>query len=253
MHARARSSGFIAHTSTFDVAWRVNGVDLTETHIIALSAARWGIPVIMVSGDNVLKDQLALDFPDVEYATVKEAKSLTSAEAVPRAETDQRIERPRTTRWRSSSAASTGLTTCRDRTYFRLSFRTSEQARMAGLTRGVAEDGGLGVRFESPTFIDGYVISKDVISHALNPLPLLLRVLRHQGDSTAIKQWIDLIWGQIDPSTLPAWALPTSPNDQPKRYYGDECVVLPAHAQLNRDQPGRSVPRPEAHACEDPA
>ena len=222
MHARARSSGFIAHTSTFDVAWRVNGVDLTETHIIALSAARWGIPVIMVSGDNVLKDQLALEFPEVEYATVKEAKSLTAAEAVPRAEADQRIEK-------ATHDAIVKFVGGKYRPYylpgpydFRLSFRTSEQARMAGLTRGVAEDGGLGVRFESPTFIDGYVISKDVISQAMNPLPLLLRVLRHQGDSAAVKQWIDLIWGQIDPSTLPAWALPTPPNDQPKRYYGDE-------------------------------
>ena len=222
MHARARSTGFIAHTFTFDVAWRVNGVDLTETHIVALSAARWGIPVIMVSGDNVLKDQLPLDFPQMEYATVKETKSLSLADAVPRAEADQRIEK-------AAHDAMQKFIAGKFRPYylpgpydFRLSFRNAEQARMAGQTRGVAEDGALGVRFESATFIDGYIISKDVITHALNPLPLLLRVLKHQGDSAAIKQWVDLLWQQVDPSTLPAWSLPTPPNDQPKRYYGDE-------------------------------
>src|SRR5579864_7984676 len=84
MHARARTTGFIAHTYTFDVAWKVNGIDLTETHIVAISAARWGIPVIMVSGDDVLQGQLPNDFPELEYAVVKTAKTLSSAEAVPR-------------------------------------------------------------------------------------------------------------------------------------------------------------------------
>jgi len=223
MHARARSTGFMAHTSTFDVAWRVNGVDLTETQIVALSGARWGIPVIMVSGDNVLKDQLAPDFPELQYAVVKEAKSLSSAEGVPRAEADRRIEQ-------AAHEAMARLLAGKFRPYylpppydFRLSFRTAEQGRLASLTRGVSEDGPLGVRFESATFIDGYNIAKDVISHALNPLPLLLRVLRRQpGGDSAIKQWRDLIWQQIDPGTLPPWALPPPPSDQKKRYYGDE-------------------------------
>jgi len=222
MHARARSNGFIAHTVTFDVAWRVNGVDLTETHIVALSAARWGIPVIMVSGDNVLKGQLATDFPELEYAEVKEAKSLTAAEAVPRAEADQRIEK-------AAREAMASFRAGKFRPYylpapydFRLSFRTAEQGRMAAATRGVTPDGDLGVRFEGATFIDGYVVSKDVISHAMNPMPLLLRVLKHQGDSTAVKQMIDLIWLQVDPADIPAWALPPAPASQQKRYYGDE-------------------------------
>lgn len=222
MHARARTTGFMAHTSTLNVAWKVNDVDLSETHIVAISGARWGIPVIMVSGDNILKDQLAPDFPELQYAVVKEAKSLSSAEAVPRAEADRRIEQ-------AAHDAMTKFLAGKFRPYylpppydFRLSFRTAEQGRMAAGTRGVAIDSPLGVRFGSATFIDGYTIAKDVISHAMNPLPLLLRVLKHQGDSTATKQWIDLIWQQIDPSTLPAWSLPPAPSDQKKRYYGDE-------------------------------
>jgi D-amino peptidase len=222
MHARARTTGFMAHTGTFDVAWTLNGVDLTETHIVALSAARWGIPVIMVSGDNVLKDQLATDFPELQYAVVKTAKTLSLAEAVPRAEADQRIEK-------AAREAMQAFLAGRFRPYylpgpydFRLSFRTAEQGRMAGATRGVSGDGELGVRFGSPTFVDGYAIAEDVISHALNPLPLLLRVVRHQAGGEAIlKQWEDLIWQQIDPGNLPPWSLPPPPSGQKKRYYGD--------------------------------
>ena len=63
MHAKANTPGFMAHTWTFDVDFRVNNVEFTETHIVAASGARWGIPVIMVSGDDVLRDQLKADFP----------------------------------------------------------------------------------------------------------------------------------------------------------------------------------------------
>jgi len=223
MHARARSTGFMAHTSTFDVAWTLNGVDLSETHIVALSAARWGIPVIMVSGDNVLQGQLAAEFPELQYAVVKTAKSLSAADAVPRTEADQRIEtaaREAMQRFLAGKFTPYYLPGPYD---FHLTFRTTEQARMADATRGVAGDGGLGVRFESTTFIDGYHVAEDVIGHAMNPLPLLLRVVRRQpGGDAILKQWEDLIWQQIDPGNLPAWSLPPAPTDQKKRYYGDQ-------------------------------
>ncbi len=222
MHARARTTGFIAHTYTFDVAWKVNGVDLTETHIVAISAARWGIPVIMVSGDDILQGQLPNDFPELEYAVVKTAKTLSSAEAVPRAEADRRIES-------AARQAMQKFIAGKFREYylpgpydFRLSFRTAEQGRMAGATRGVSEDGALGVRFAATTFIDGYNIATDVIAHAMNPLPTLVRILRHEpGGDAILKQLGDLIWQQIEPDKLPAWALPPTPSDKKQKYYGD--------------------------------
>ena len=48
------------------------------------------------------------------------------------------------------------------------------QGGMAARTRGVSEDGPLGVRYASATFIDGYNIATDVISHALDPMPSLV-------------------------------------------------------------------------------
>jgi D-amino peptidase len=223
MHARARSSGFMAHTYTFDVAWKLNGVDLTETHIVAISAARWGIPVIMVSGDDILGKQLPQDFPQLEYAAVKTAKSLSSAEAVARAEADRRIEaaaRQAMQKFQAGKFRPYYLPPPYD---FRLSFRTAEQARLAARTRGVAEDDELGVRFSSNAFIDGYDIASDVISHAMNAMPLLVRILRHEpGGEKILEQLDDLEWQQIDPEKLPEWSLPPPPSARPRKYYGDQ-------------------------------
>lgn len=223
MHARARTQGFMAHTYTFDVAWNINGVDLTESHIVAISAARWGIPVIMVSGDDVLADQLRADFPELEYAIVKTAKSLSAAESVPRDEVDRRIET-------AARSAIEKFKTGKFRAYylpppydFRLSFRTTEEAALAGQTRGVFRDGEQGVRFGSNTFVEGYDVAKDVISHATDPLPLLVRILEHEPDGKRIlKQWDDLQWLQVDPQKLPDWSEPKSEPLKKKKFYGDQ-------------------------------
>ena len=94
MHARANTNGFLAHTYTYEPAFRVNGLDITETQIIALSAARWGVPVIMVSGDDVLETQLRPEFPDLEYAVVKTAKGRALVQFIWWAETDGQAKAP---------------------------------------------------------------------------------------------------------------------------------------------------------------
>ncbi len=223
MHARARTRGFMAHTYTFDVAWNVNGVDLTETHIVAISAARWGIPVIMVSGDDVLAQQLPPDFPELEYAVVKTAKGLSSAEAVPRAETDRRIQTAAAKAMRKFLAGKFRPYYLPPPFDFRMSFRTAEQARNASGTRGVSVDGELGVRFSADTFIAGYDIGKDVVHNGMNSLPTLIRILRHEpGGDKILQQWGDLIWQQIDPEKLPDWSLPAPASTEKKKYYGDQ-------------------------------
>jgi D-amino peptidase len=222
MHARARTNGFLAHTFTFDVVWNVNGVDITETHIVPISASRWGIPIIMVSGDDVLARQLPPDFPELEYATVKTAKSLTSAEAVPRAQADERIENAARKAMQKFLAGAYRPYYMPAPYDFRLSFRTEEQASLAAATRGVARDGNLGVRYGTPAFIEGYDISKDVIGHGMNPMQLLVRLVQQQPDGAKIlQQWRDLMWQQIDPSELPSWALPPEHPQKPQKYYGD--------------------------------
>ena len=54
----------MAHTVTLEPFYKVNGVPITESEIIAISAARYGIPVVMVAGDDVLEGQIRQAFPD---------------------------------------------------------------------------------------------------------------------------------------------------------------------------------------------
>jgi D-amino peptidase len=220
-HARAHTKGFLPHTYTVDVAWNVNGVDLTETHLPAIFGAAWGIPVIMVSGDNVLKEQLAPEFPEMVYAMVKTAKSVGEAEPLP--EPEKRIEA-------AATEAMTKFLAGKFRPYyllgpyeFRLNFAHPEEAQMAMSTRGVVADGDSGVRFSVPTFADGFRISLDAIDRGIDALPLLVRLLQQQPNGKEIlTQWQNLLFDRVNPDSVPAWAFPPAtgkPAEKPK-YWG---------------------------------
>ncbi|MEO8449812.1 MAG: M55 family metallopeptidase, partial [Gemmatimonadota bacterium] len=92
MHARANTPGFMAHTYTIEPSFKVNGLDITETEIIAHFAAPYHVPVIMVSGDDVLEKQIAERFPLAEYGLVKHAKGMAAADVLPEAEAWKNIE-----------------------------------------------------------------------------------------------------------------------------------------------------------------
>ena len=55
-HAGARTPGIIAHAYAFDTI-TVNGRWMNETGINALVAGEWGVPTVMVTGDNIATQQ----------------------------------------------------------------------------------------------------------------------------------------------------------------------------------------------------
>lgn len=91
MHARAFTNGFISHTYTDDIAFNINGLDCSETTLIAISAARFGIPVIMVSGDDVLGKELKNQFQGIEYADVKYSHGFYECDTLTQKEARERI------------------------------------------------------------------------------------------------------------------------------------------------------------------
>jgi D-amino peptidase len=222
MHARTNTDGYEAHTSDDRISYRINGVEFTETHIIALSAARWGIPVIMVSGDNVLGEQLKPDFPELEYAVVKTAKSRAVAEPFPPAEATKQIE----------GAAKRAMEKFRAGAYrpyylpppydFRLGFENWQQADGAASVSGVVRDGDLGVRYLSPTFIEGYRLSNDVLLRSDDTLQVLTRILKQdsQGEKY-LKQLDDALWGRwLTPEKAAPYAQPGPKPPAKTRFYG---------------------------------
>lgn len=85
MHAGAGKRGFLAHTFTGHTRWVMNGHDMNESMIIAASAARFDMPLVLVTGDDHLREEIRTFSPATHYVAVKRA--ISSDEAEPRERT----------------------------------------------------------------------------------------------------------------------------------------------------------------------
>ena len=223
MHARANTQGFMAHTVTDRISYRINGVDFTETHIVALSAARFGIPVIMVSGDQILREQLKPDFPELEYAQVKVAKSHALAEALPAEVVVKNIEEAAKRAMEKFNAGAFRPYYLPPPYDFQLGFQNWQQADGAATAPGVLKDGDLGVRYRAATFIEGYTLSLDALRRSSDSLQVLIRILSQdpQGQKY-LNQLSDTFWTRwLTPEKAAPYMQP-GPKPAPKtRFYGD--------------------------------
>lgn len=89
-HARAGMPGVLSHTiadpMVADV--RYNGVSVGETGINAAVAGHFGVPLILVSGDQVLAAEVKELLGDVSTVAVKQAITRTSARCLPLAKSE---------------------------------------------------------------------------------------------------------------------------------------------------------------------
>lgn len=92
MHGRAGGRGFLAHTYNGHTRWVMAGHDMNESMLVAASAAGFDIPLVLVTGDDVLKEEIAAFSPATEYVTVKRALSVSRAEPRARADVVRDIE-----------------------------------------------------------------------------------------------------------------------------------------------------------------
>ena len=82
-HAPAGAPGVLAHTfSAHFGEVRFNGAPVSEAEVNALQATSLGIPVGLVSGDNVISTIAAQAFPGAEIVTVKTAHGFSAADSV---------------------------------------------------------------------------------------------------------------------------------------------------------------------------
>ncbi len=223
MHARANTDGFLAHTYTPGMALKVNGIDFTETHIVAASAARFGIPVIMVSGDNVLEQQLRPDFPDIEYAQVKTSRSRSITEPVSRAEADRRIET-------AARIAMEKFLAAKYRPYyfgtpfeFEMTFPMSVAADAAVGTGRAIQGGPTSIRVQAPTFVEGYTTIMAATRSALTAMnsAMLMRALQNDPQGKEfLKRYRELrVQYWLEPDKAPEW-LKDPPASKREKYWG---------------------------------
>jgi len=216
MHARAFTPGFLAHTYTVEPAFNVNGLDFTETTIIAVSAARFGIPVIMVSGDDVLEKQVREQFPNTEFAVVKTARARGDADTLTQPEAQRRIyEAARSAMRKLSSIKPFHL----DGPFeFAMSFQNRAQTDRAANYPGLQRRGDTTLVFSDTDFIEGYKRSLALVRLATTErTSLLFRAVReHPAAAEIMRRFNELVHERWF-STDEFWTPPTPPR---KRYHG---------------------------------
>jgi D-amino peptidase len=168
MHTGAgNAAGFLSHTITAeDVEYRVNGVPFSESMILAAGAARFKIPLIMISGDDQLEKEVKRDMPWVRYAIVKRAISRTQAQALSADEARQRIEMAAREALRDIGDAR--LPEWPGPYRFTLTFQDQAQALIAALVPGAEIlANSAGVQIWGKDFEEGYRLSRRLILLAM--------------------------------------------------------------------------------------
>lgn len=90
MHSKTNGDGFAEHTINLGTDWIFNNMSVNESEILAYSWGRIGIPLIFVSGDDKLAEQLSwMDW--LEYVTVKKARGIDVVELFPLEETYKKL------------------------------------------------------------------------------------------------------------------------------------------------------------------
>lgn len=223
MHAGAGNpAGFISHTYTIeDIQYRVNGTPFNESMILAMGAARFGIPLIMVSGDDQLEKEVQRFLPWVKYAAGKRAVGRAKAEPFPREEVSRRIEK-------AAREALLALDAARLPENFKgpfrfaLTFQDESQAQTVARLQGaelLADS--VSVQIRAGDFEEGYRASLRLISTAglVGRMQAAQRVLAAQPNAAALREavskYITDRW--LDPQ--PAPPAPAA-SGAPPRYWG---------------------------------
>lgn len=224
MHAKTGSGGFASHTFTMGIEFEVNGLAITETELVAFSWARERVPIMMVSGDDRLKRDLATTMPWIEYVTVKTATSANSATLRPVAEAhaDLRAGAKRAAeRLRAPDAG--GLKAMRLREPVRAAVRVVPPASLAVLRAvpGVNYEDER-VWFEAKDYQEAYDGMVGLTSVATRNYPnLLTQLISRRADGAALlleydealsMRWFDMESGRYTP--------PASPPAAPRKYHG---------------------------------
>ena len=92
-HAMADTQdGFLRHTVTVEPRIKVNGKSVGETALTAYELGEYGIPVIMVTGDQALVREASAFLPGIETVQVKSSVDCRTTECLPLSKARKLIE-----------------------------------------------------------------------------------------------------------------------------------------------------------------
>ena len=219
MHAKTGSHGFASHTITLGMDMLLNDKPITESEIVAYSWGRVGVPMIFVSGDDRLRDDLRV-MPWIEFVVTKKATSASTVELRPvdAVHAEMRDKAARAVRNIAKAKVMTLATP------MRAGLHAVPPASLAAL-KGIPgiNYGDQTVTFTAPDFRAAYdgVIALvgaarssygQVLQETVRKLPDGQKVMAEYSDALFMR-WMDYESGR--------WQPPTSPPRTAKTFHGD--------------------------------
>lgn len=221
MHCKPGSGGFAPHTCGYGMEILVNGQTITEAEWQALLWGEAGVPVVLVSGDDRLANDLST-LPWIEYVVVKTATSASSAILRPFEETHAELRA-------AASRAVVNLATARAiaaRTPVEVGVRAYPPSSLDVLNGVPGVDYREGaVFFESPSLVEagpGLNAILSVASASLAPIAYekLDSLMGLEPSLRAFYAKVSARWLDFQSGT---WAPePEDPSETQRRYYGAE-------------------------------
>lgn len=175
MHGRAAGRAFLPHTFTGHTRWVAAGHDMNESMILAASASRFAIPLILVTGDDVLQQEIAAFSPNTHYVVVKRVVSTTDAKPRLRAEVTAEIEEEAVRAVRNIGRikpwqpASSHMPFANEYGY-----TMSEQASIAIRYPGAESVNDKTIRLRTESFVDAYVAFRALAGFTALVQPVLM-------------------------------------------------------------------------------
>ena len=211
MHARAGSPGFISHTYFGHTKWAVGDLELNESMIVAASAARFGVPLVLVTGDDVLRQQVAGFSPRTEYVVVKTAQGRTLAVARGREDVSRDIEAAAERAIRDlRNVPAWRPPELRGHVENRFGYALTEHAALAVNFPGARAVDDRTVAVTTTSFLDAYLTFRAL---ALFTAPVRTRLLfealpQVEGGRDAVQRAQQQLGARLAPSFAPAGAGP---------------------------------------------
>lgn len=149
-HAAAGEAGVLSHTfSSFFSSFRLNGETVSEAEVNALYAATHGVPVGLVSGDDVICSVVGQRLSGVVTVPVKRAEGWTAATSMHPARAREAIK----VGARDAVRATTRLAPVRvpDRLVLDVGMHVPTAVEVAALVPGAEQTSAYGVRIEVAT------------------------------------------------------------------------------------------------------
>ena len=157
-HTRAgHPTGTIAHTySSAPVLARLNGRPVGESGINAAVLGAWGVPVGLVSGDDMLADEIAAWLPWAERVIVKGVASRRAAASVHPSVARARVRNGAERAVHQAAAGALRTLDVGSPVVIEVDYRNAGEADYAAIVPGAERYGDTGVRFAAGDAVQAY-------------------------------------------------------------------------------------------------